>query len=104
MGSSESDLKRNSFQKRLKDRQLKEALEFYVPLAQCSRSVSLEALNLEMVSTDADAVQVDVASASQVNRIRVRLRGSGDSHARDERYLHSLEPLTVRLVTGQESE
>lgn len=35
------------FKRRLTDRNLKEALEIYVPLAQCTRSVSLESLNLE---------------------------------------------------------
>ncbi|CAK0868521.1 unnamed protein product, partial [Prorocentrum cordatum] len=105
-----------TFKERIQKRTIKEALEFYIPLAQCSRSVSFEALGIELVP-GSDVQQGDggegparppgkagggkSGSASEavtaVSSVRVRAAG----RAGPEVELRALEPLTVRLVAEQ---
>eukprot|EP00930_Biecheleria_cincta_P027332 TRINITY_DN19209_c0_g1_i1.p1 TRINITY_DN19209_c0_g1~~TRINITY_DN19209_c0_g1_i1.p1 ORF type:complete len:1228 (-),score=257.14 TRINITY_DN19209_c0_g1_i1:22-3705(-) len=106
-----------SFHKRLTKRTHKEAIEFYVPLGQCSRSVSLESLNLELVqppnkTTFAESAPVSIAEKNDLDKkgkrkqknhqevpgIRVRVRGTSQEHD-----LHVLQRMTVRLTSGSPS-
>eukprot|EP00929_Paragymnodinium_shiwhaense_P081582 TRINITY_DN42724_c0_g1_i1.p1 TRINITY_DN42724_c0_g1~~TRINITY_DN42724_c0_g1_i1.p1 ORF type:complete len:1366 (-),score=311.43 TRINITY_DN42724_c0_g1_i1:117-4214(-) len=88
-----------TFKQRLKERTFKDALEIYIPLAQCTRSVSLEALNLEIVEEPGTS-DIETAAESRAaiatggaSSLRVRARGKTD-----EVVLKVLEPMPVRLV------
>lgn len=84
-----------NFKQRHKHReQQKEALEFYVPPAQCSRSVSFDALGIELVP---DSVEHSADGQSTVKSVRVRVKGSEDDS--DTFAIKALEPLTARLVS-----
>eukprot|EP00928_Gymnodinium_smaydae_P035082 TRINITY_DN24751_c0_g1_i1.p1 TRINITY_DN24751_c0_g1~~TRINITY_DN24751_c0_g1_i1.p1 ORF type:complete len:1116 (+),score=199.03 TRINITY_DN24751_c0_g1_i1:76-3423(+) len=94
-----------SFWQRVKGRTMKDALEFYVPLAQCSRSLSFEALNIERV----DSQQHDETSSSSskgseattkpnaVSSVRVRRRDAGDDSEPVE--LRCLEAMPVQVIS-----
>merc|ERR1712039_603148 len=93
---------------------------FYVPLAQCTRSVSFEALNIELVpgspielddcasssKQGVPAGEVSLQNDGRANRVRaiasvvrgVRVRPKGGGH---ERELRTLAPITVRLVSEE---
>jgi len=92
-----------SFKQRVQGRTLKEALEIYVPIAQCTRSVSLEALNLELVSaerTPAPSSKAADGGFVSGSSMRVRVRDG----TRQEMDLRLLEPMPVRLVSTQEAD
>lgn len=84
-GTEAASPQRQSFHQRLKARTYKEALEFYVPAAQCSRSVSFEALNISLVE-EAEEQATDSTAGSEpgtgeaggagriCSSVRVRLR------------------------------
>merc|ERR1712039_459572 len=99
-----------TFHGRLQSKTMKEALEFYVPIAQCSRSISLEALNLELVSEDVNGANESTtdedrgsSTSSSVTAIRVRVRsGDGVRNSCQELELRTLEALPVRLVSAQD--
>eukprot|EP00927_Polykrikos_kofoidii_P069059 TRINITY_DN6445_c1_g1_i1.p1 TRINITY_DN6445_c1_g1~~TRINITY_DN6445_c1_g1_i1.p1 ORF type:complete len:1279 (-),score=211.16 TRINITY_DN6445_c1_g1_i1:123-3431(-) len=95
--SSGSDGRKASrtFKQRLHDRTLKAALEIYVPLAQCTRSVSLEALNVELVSSSNP--KAGKSGYNSCSNARVRVLGT--TH---EVELSTLEPMRVRLVSTQQ--
>eukprot|EP00435_Cladocopium_sp_Y103_P036775 s1627_g9.t1 len=101
-----------SFRERVSKRTFKEALEIYVPLAQTSRSLSLEVLNLEALEFPPPPVAEKVASGEasdesakkkkqersrEVQSLRVRVASTGE-----EMTLQKLQRLHVRL-TAQDS-
>merc|ERR1712118_230363 len=99
----ESGVTGKTFKQRVQSRSLKAALEIYVPIAQCTRSVSLDALNLEMLSAEPTALPTskggDGAFVSG-SSMRVRVRDG----ARNEMELHLLQPMPVRLVSTHEAD
>lgn len=89
--------KPQTFWQRLKSRTMKEALEFYVPPAQCTRSVSFDALNIELASQPQGAAGEGSRPASASTTRSVWVRPKGGRGAIVE--LKVLEPLPVRLVS-----
>ncbi|CAE7376344.1 dis32 [Symbiodinium natans] len=93
-----------SFRQRLTNRAAKEALEIYVPLAQCARSVSLEVLGLEaaepLPAPGPSPGKAEVGPKKreprhrEVPSLRVRVRGTSE-----EILLEKLQRLSVRLTT-----
>ncbi|CAE7260004.1 SSD1 [Symbiodinium sp. KB8] len=93
-----------SFRKRLTTRAAKEAVEIYVPLAQCARSMSLEVLGLEVAEPWPAPGPEPAAKAAvgdkkrethrEVQSLRVRVRGTSE-----EVLLEKLQRLSVRLAT-----
>eukprot|EP00448_Togula_jolla_P002186 CAMPEP_0170593292 /NCGR_PEP_ID=MMETSP0224-20130122/13370_1 /TAXON_ID=285029 /ORGANISM="Togula jolla, Strain CCCM 725" /LENGTH=943 /DNA_ID=CAMNT_0010917235 /DNA_START=157 /DNA_END=2985 /DNA_ORIENTATION=+ len=81
---------------------LKEALEIYVPLAKCVRSVSLESLNLELVPPSTGEAHAEASkSTAEVDKRSIRVRVRDSDSIRD---LQTLIPISVRLVTSQEQD
>lgn len=103
-----------TFRERVSKRTFKEAIEIYVPLAQSSRSLSLEVLNLEPIEAPPEEKSDGTSRAftgespkgakkkkensREVQSLRVRVLSTGE-----EMMLQKLQRLQVR-VTVQESE
>jgi len=101
-----------TFRQKLKIRVRKEAMEFYIPMAQCSRSVSFEALGIELVPDSAVLSEPGPLAAAggsgpsgstNARSVRVRVRGttggSAAGGAAGEVEIQVLEPVAVRLVS-----
>jgi len=103
-GKEELKEEKQTFKQRLVQRKQKGAIEFYIPVAQCSRAVSFDALNLELIPesdlNDAESTKIAKATCgTSLSKVRVRVKG--ESH---EQELQTLTPLRVRLVSAYESD
>jgi len=82
----------------------KGAIEFYVPVAQCSRSVSFDILGLDIVSSSTEEavacepenVEADSGRATHESVVSVVVKPKAGG---EEVHLKVLEPLSVRLVS-----
>ncbi|CAE7257688.1 unnamed protein product, partial [Symbiodinium pilosum] len=100
----EKDGQTLSFRQRLTNRAAKEAVEIYVPLAQCARSMSLEVLGLEAVGPRPPPEAAKVADKPgekqrekkhrEVQSLRVRVRGTTE-----EFQLQKLQRIRASLTT-----
>lgn len=93
---------RPTFRQRLKQRNRKEALEFYVPMAQCLRSVSFEALGVELVPGSVIIADGGLSAQGRGDTVALarsaKVRVCGKSEG-GEVEIKVLEPLAVRLVS-----